>query len=122
MTELQRIPSANTLIHADLGLGSLLITPGGFAPIDFSLSGYGGRAQECGMLATNFNDVSVRQAIFDSYAQESGFSLDAHHLDGFFALAVLLFIASQHTRYENEEWFAKSMSRCCNGCLARAIG
>lgn len=122
MTELQRIPTANTLIHADLGLGNILVTPDGFAPIDFSLSGYGSRAQECGMLATNFNDASVQKAIFDSYAQESGVSLDARHLDGFFALSVLLFIASQHTRYENEEWFAQSMSRWCGGCLARVIG
>lgn len=113
MTELDSKPDSKSLIHADLNFGNVLQTPNGFAPIDFSLSGYGYRAQECGMIASNFTDALLQRAVCEGYAQSSGISIDPLHLQPFYALSILLFITSQHNRYYDKDWFSPAMDRWC---------
>ncbi|MDW7656903.1 MAG: phosphotransferase [Bacillota bacterium] len=122
MTCLDGDATSKGLIHADLGFNNVLCTPNGLAPIDFSLSGYGYKAQECGMIASNYSDTGQRQAVYDGYAEISGTVFDPHHTEAFFALSVLLFITSQHERFYRDEWFAPAMDRWCNTCFAPLNG
>lgn len=118
MTALDRVPQAKGLIHADLGFSNILHTPDGLAPIDFSLAGYGYKVQECGMLASNYGSSEQRKAVCDGYTATSGTQIDPHHIDVFLAVSILLFIASQHERYHQEEWFGQAMDRWCDTCFA----
>lgn len=122
MTELDSVPSARSLIHSDMSLGNIIRTPRGLAPIDFSLSGYGYRAQECGMIASNYESEDCQRSVCEGYARASGIEVDMHHLDAFFSMSVLLFISAQHGRFHGEEWFGEAMDRWCDGCFARTIG
>lgn len=115
MTVLDKIPGAGSLIHADLSFGNVLLTPSGPAPIDFSLSGFGYKAQECGMLAANYRGRREWESIRESYGRESGFPVDPHHMHSFMAFSVLLFIAAQHNRFWRERWFRESMARWTGG-------
>ena len=63
MTTLDARPGTKCLIHADLSEGNLIKTGRGLAPVDFSLSSYGYRAQECGMLAFGFAEKKERDAM-----------------------------------------------------------
>jgi len=114
MTELDALPNSKSLIHADLNFGNVLQTSSGLAPIDFSLSGYGYKVQECGMIASNFLDPLVKKSVCDGYTKTSGMSIDSHHLDAFYSLSVLLFITCQHERFHSKDWFAPAMERWCN--------
>ena len=122
MTRLDAIPDSEGLIHGDLGFANILRTPDGLAPIDFSLSGYGYKAQECGMIATNYSDPAQQRAVYEGYAEAGGVPADPHHADAFFALSVLLFIVCQHERFYREEWFAKAMDRWCDTCFTPLTG
>ncbi len=122
MTALDRIPGAESLIHADLSFGNVLLTPSGPAPIDFSLSGFGYKAQECGMLAANYKAPREWERIRESYQRESGFGVDRHHMHGFMAFSVLLFIAAQHNRFWRERWFQESMERWTGGLFREVSG
>lgn len=119
MTELDAQPGMQSVIHADLSPGNILITPHGIAPIDFSLSGIGYKPHECGMIASCYNDPALWQAVADGYAEESGITLDPHHVDAFFAMSVLLFITAQHNRFGNDDWFPDAMDRWCKECFGR---
>lgn len=121
MTQLDEIPNAKGLIHADLGFSNILKTENGFVPIDFSLSGYGYKALECGMISTNFEDPILLENLRESYQQKSGITVLPFHRDAFFAFAVLLFIASQHDRFYTEDWFKKAMDRWCSTCFSKVI-
>ncbi len=114
MTRLDDLPGAQGLIHADLGFGNVLCTPRGLAPIDFSLSGYGYRTHDCGMIASNMPEPAQRRAVCEGYEEASGMRLAPHDVDAFLALSVLLFIASQHTRFHREDWFGIAMERWCD--------
>ena len=113
MAELDNIPNSKCLIHADLNFGNVLQTPCGFAPIDFSLSGYGYKVQECGMIASNYQDPVDQNAICEGYQKTSGMAIDPHHMQSFYALSILLFITSQHNRFYDKEWYAPAMNRWC---------
>ncbi|MDD3242666.1 MAG: phosphotransferase [Eubacteriales bacterium] len=117
MTQLDAQTDSRALLHCDMGFGNVLATPQGLAPIDFSLSGFGYRVQECGMIASNYNDPALRRAVCRGYEEESGISFDPHHVDAFFSLSVLLFIACQHGRFFSEDWFAAAMDRWCRTCF-----
>lgn len=115
MTVLDKTPGAGSLIHADLSFGNVLLTPSGPAPIDFSLSGFGYKAQECGMLAANYRGRREWERIRESYGRESGFPVEPHHMHSFMAFSVLLFIAAQHNRFWRERLFRESMARWTGG-------
>lgn len=111
MTILDEQPDSYCLIHADLSCGNIIITPDGLAPIDFSLSGFGYRAQECGMLAAGYKQEYAREAVRISYEKASGIKIPRHHMKAFDLFSILLFIALQHDRYWAEPWFQDSLIR-----------
>ncbi|MCI8350844.1 MAG: phosphotransferase [Oscillospiraceae bacterium] len=121
MTELDGRPGSRCLIHADLGAGNLLKTPIGLAPIDFSLSGYGHRAQECGMAAFNFQEPEQREQVRRSYEAAGGVEIPRHHLDAFGAFSILLFLSAQHDKVWREDWFREAMARWCETEFARVV-
>ena len=115
MAELDGIPGARSLIHADLGFGNVLRTPSVLCPIDFSLSGYGYRVQECGMLAANYIHEEQWECIREGYERAGGIAVDRHHMQIFRAFSFLLFIAAQHNRFWRERWFRDFMNRWTAG-------
>lgn len=114
MSELNGQPDSKCLIHADLSTENILKTPSGLAPIDFSLSGFGFRAQECGMLAFNYEREEEREAVRAAYEAASGIVIAPHHMKAFGIFSILAFIAAQHERYWTEDWFRKAMERWTN--------
>lgn len=111
MAELDKQPDSKCLIHADLSTENILKTPAGLAPIDFSLSGFGYRAQECGMLAYNYDNEKEREAVRVSYEAASGVAVKPRHMKAFGIFSILAFIAAQHDRYWKEAWFREAMVR-----------
>lgn len=121
MASLEECPDAKSLIHADLSFGNVILTPQGLAPIDFSLSGFGYKAQECGMLAANYESKEAQERIRTSYEEESGIAIEKHHMEAFLAFSVLLFVAAQHNRYGREKWFQDCMVRWTKGLFRDVI-
>ena len=113
MAKLDQEPDSVALLHADMGFGNLIQTKEGLAPIDFSLSGYGYRAQECGMIASNYQSKEQQDAVSLGYFDECGFEVPTLHRDSFLALSVLLFISCQHDRFFMEEWYPSAVERWC---------
>ncbi len=111
MTVLDVRPGTKCLIHADLSEGNLIKTGAGLAPVDFSLSGYGYRAQECGMLAFGFQEEKEREAVRLSYERASGIPIEKRHMNAFGIFSILLFVTLQHDRHWEQEWFQNSMIR-----------
>lgn len=111
MAQLDAQPDSKCLIHADLSTDNILKTPTGLAPIDFSLSGFGYRAQECGMLAYNYDNEKEREAVRASYEAASGVTIRPRHMKAFGIFSILAFIAAQHDRYWKEAWFREAMVR-----------
>lgn len=114
MTYLDAQPDATALIHSDMSFSNILVTPEGLAPIDFSLSGYGYRAQECGLLACFYENPAHQAALCRGYEEESGLTLDQHAVDCFIALSTLLFITCQHSRFAGQDWFDDALNRWCS--------
>lgn len=117
MSILDREENSTAYIHADMGFGNIILSDGLLSPIDFSLSGYGYRAAECGMLASNFNTDDDYKAIRDGYESVSGIKIDPHTQKAFLAMSILLFISAQHSRVRGEDWFRGAMKRLCGGVL-----
>ena len=111
MEELDRQPNSKCLIHADLSTENIIKTSTGLTPIDFSLSGYGYRAQECGMLAFNYENEEDREAVRIGYEKASGVEVKQYHVRAFGIFSFLAFIAAQHDRYWTEAWFQDSLLR-----------
>ncbi|MBD5534457.1 MAG: phosphotransferase [Lachnospiraceae bacterium] len=111
MAELDKQPNSKCLIHADLSPDNIIITSVGLAPIDFSLSGFGYRAQECGMLAFSYDSEEEREIVRTSYEKASGVEIKRQHMNAFGIFSILAFIASQHDRYWTEAWFQESMKK-----------
>ncbi len=109
MAELDKQPNSKCLIHADLSTENILKTAEGLAPIDFSLSGFGYRAQECGMLAFSYDSEAEREIVRTSYEKASGVEIKRQHMNAFGVFSILAFIAAQHDRYFTESWFQESM-------------
>lgn len=98
------------VIHADLGYGNLIDSEGILVPIDFSLAGYGAYAQECGMIASNYNNDKDLVKILEGVRQGNEI-ISKKDAEIFLAFSVLLFIGAQHNRNFQEEWFIDGMRR-----------
>lgn len=121
MTVLDMVPGSRSLIHADLSFGNVLQTASGLSPIDFSLSGYGYKAQECGMLASNYSHMREQESIRKSYERTGRIVIERHHMQSFLAFSVLLFIAAQHNRFWQQKWFKDSMIRWVGGLFQEVL-
>lgn len=114
MHELDRIPEAYGMIHADLGLSNIIVSNEGFVPIDFSLSGYGFYYMEVAMLMSNLSDKKIRSIVKVGYEEVIGHEVPICYIDAFFAFGVLLYICSQHEKGFKEDWFSGAINRWCN--------
>lgn len=110
MAELDEQPNSKSLIHADLSTENIIETPCGLAPIDFSLSGFGYRAQECGMVALNYENEEDQEVFRTSYEAASGVEIKRHHMKAFGIFSMLAYIAAQHNRYWTEPWFQEMIA------------
>lgn len=81
------------LVHADLSSSNLLLTERGLVPIDFGLSGYGPWIMDLGFLLTQHGDPAAREAIVQGY-EERGDRVDPRRAEPYFALSILLFMAT----------------------------
>lgn len=122
MEELEAIPGTKGYVHADLSRSNLIRTLNAeVVPIDFSLSGMGYYAMDIGMLLTDFADKTVRNSIKEAYEQEMGKEVSVACIEAFFAFGVILYIACQHHKAYQEDWFAKAMERWCNTIFAPLV-
>ena len=121
MAALDMEPNTKSLIHSDLGSGNILKTPTGLAFIDFSLSGYGYKAQECGMIASNYSGEDEWERVREGYEKAGGVPIEKYHMEAFRAFSVLGFIASQHDRYWREERFKSSLTRWTNTIFLKVL-
>ena len=114
MDELDDIPNMKGFIHADLSQSNLIMADNEIIPIDFSLSGYGYFYMDVGMILSSYKEKNIRKIIKKAYENSIGKEVPICYIDSFFALGVLLFIASQHDKSSNEDWFKGAMERWCN--------
>lgn len=109
MESLGESPAVYGLLHGDPGAGNLLACGDAVGLIDFGLSGYGYYAMDVAGLLANVSDPAMRAQLLQGYASVNGSAPDARTLEPFFALQILLFLACQHTRFYQEDWFVKRM-------------
>jgi Ser/Thr protein kinase RdoA (MazF antagonist) len=122
MEELEAVPGTKGYVHADLSRSNLIRTLNDeVVPIDFSLSGIGYYAMDIGMLLTDFADKIMRNSIKEAYEQEMGKEVSVACVEAFFAFGVILYIACQHHKAYQEDWFAKAMDRWCNTIFAPLV-
>lgn len=105
-----RTPGAHGLIHADLGLGNLLVHEGRVSPIDFGLCGHGPLLFDVGGLMGAFNDPALRRNALEGYARlrllEDG---DMRGIEAGFLAGILLFMAMHHGNPHVREWFGRRL-------------
>lgn len=110
--ELQETKKDAILVHSDLSLTNMLVTPTGIVPIDFSLFGYGHPMMDLGGLYCCVNGVDIRRTIADSYRQ-AGEEIDFHALDCCFALDILLGVITHCESWVGQDWFTNRMKHWC---------
>ena len=98
--------------HADLGSSNLILTANGsVTPIDFSLCGYSHYYMDLGgVLELDYRD-EMRKYIHRGYLSERDCEINPDYLEVYFALSVLLFIASQFERSVHWDWFDDTIKR-----------
>lgn len=101
-------PGKFGLIHADLGLGNLLVRPDGMvSPIDFGLCGHAPLLFDIGGLMGTYNDPALRRAALDGYRQDRPQQVeDARLMEAGFLASIFLFMA-MHLRNDHvRAWFS----------------
>lgn len=121
MKLLDSCPCAKGLIHTDLSLSNVIRTPSGLSPIDFSLSGFGYKVQDVGMLLSNYAGEEEWSYIREGYERAGGVAMDPHYTEAFLAFSILLFVAAQHNRYGKEKWFRESVERWTVGLFREVL-
>lgn len=111
MDELDKIPYMSGIVHADLSPSNLILSDQQIVPIDFSLSGYGFHYMDLGMILSQWKDHSIRKSIKSGYEKVIGKEVPLRYIEPFFALGVLLFIACQHEKIHQQDWFEDALER-----------
>jgi len=107
---LNRAPGAHGLIHADLGLGNLIVHGETVSPIDFGLCGHGPFLLDLGGLMGTFDLPPLRQAALDGYAELRPLRADGlRSVEAFFLLSVLLFMALHLRNGRVRAWFGRRL-------------
>jgi len=102
------------LTHADLSLSNMVVSAAGdVTPIDFGLSGYSHYQMDIGGLFSHIQKAEDRQMLLRGYESAHGFACDMRSVEPYFALQVLLFIATQYERAVEWEWFSDALVRWC---------
>lgn len=106
--KLQESKKDSILVHSDLSLSNILVTPNNVVPIDFSLFGYCHPMMDIGGLYCYLNGVDLRRAVADGYRKAGG-KIDYHALDCCFALGILLGVITHCEGWLGQDWFADRM-------------
>lgn len=96
-------------IHSDFSKDNLIDTGEHTVPIDFSLSGYGYYFMDLGMFLCKFKDSQVKRELVRGYESIRQIQVPQRHLESFYNMGILLFIACQHTRAHEEGWLDEKM-------------
>ena len=107
---LQEAEADLVAIHADLSPSNLLETPGGLAPIDFSLCGLGHPMHDLGILLGNIGSQAERQAVVQGY-EAAGGQIHLPLLNAGYALGLLEALAFHAGIWPREPWFAPRLTR-----------
>lgn len=102
------------LVHADLSKSNLILWEGRVAPIDFSLSGFAHAAMDLGGLFAVFVEPEEREALLAGYRDRQGWAPEWGDIEAYFALSVVLYIASHAPEPGERDWFGGALSRWCN--------
>ena len=100
------------IVHADLGKSNMIVgTDGRLSPIDFSLCGYSHFYMDIGgIYGLNYDDEG-RAKIIEGYKGVRRCEIEPRYVEPYFALGVVLFIASQYERAKDWDWFPGNMER-----------
>lgn len=102
------VPGAHGLIHADLGLGNLLVEGDTLSPIDFGLCGHGPFAQDVGGLLGTFDTPALRQAMLDGYRNLRPLPPD-DAIQAAFLASIYYFMAMHLRNPAVQEWFGRRL-------------
>ncbi len=113
MDELDAMPGGPCIVHSDLSAANLIVRNGAVSPIDFCLCGYSHIHMDIGSLYGHWSTEPERRALIDGYEAVAGTRVDFRYVEPYFALQVLLFIASQYERAKDWAWFGGAVGRWC---------
>lgn len=113
MSELEKMQGTAGFIHADLSPSNMILSNKRIVPIDFSLSGFGYYYMDIAGILAQLNDLALRKNIIDGYEKAAQTKILVKHIEPFFALCVLLYIACQHDKASKEDWFEQAVVRWC---------
>ncbi len=106
---------AKHIVHSDLSKSNLLLNvEGNITPIDFSLCGYSHFYQDLGGLFASIEKDNDRRCLIDSYKTYRNIAVEPYYIEPYFALQVILFIASQYERASEWDWYSGAMDRWCS--------
>lgn len=108
---LDKVPDSFGLIHADFGLGNIIMHNDTLSLIDFSFCGYGHFNMDLGFAVSNFKEIELRRALINGYEESLGIRVDIRSVESFFVFGVILYITSQHKKIYKENWFQGNMER-----------
>lgn len=114
MRELNEMAGTRGLIHSDLSKSNLVLCERGIAPIDFCLCGYGHFAMDLGSLCSHFDSPGDRADILRGYARVHPGGIHPYFIEPFFAMQILLFIATHYGMAAQWNWFSGAMARWVN--------
>lgn len=104
-------PGAHGLIHADLGLGNLIVHEGSVSIIDFGLCGHGPLLMDVGGMLGAFDLPKLRRAMLAGYrALRPAQAGDDRAIEAHFLIGVYLFMA-MHLRSPLNEWFGRRLPK-----------
>ncbi len=102
------IPGSHGLIHADLGLGNLLVEGDTLSPIDFGLCGHGPFAQDVGGMLGAFDTPALRQATLAGYEKLRPLP-PADAVEAAFLAGIYYFMAMHLRNPAVQEWFGRRL-------------
>jgi len=100
------------IVHSDLGKSNVIIgADGNLASIDFSLCGYSHFYMDIGSIYGLSHSDERRRRMIGGYKSINNCEIVPRYIEPYFALGVVLFIASQYERAKNWDWFPGNMER-----------
>lgn len=113
MDELDSEQGSSGVIHADLSPSNLILSNTQIVPIDFSLSGTGFYYMDIGLMVSHFSDRELRKSIVNGYEEIMKRKIPLNYIEAFFTLGIFLFIACQHGKVYNQDWFNGALEHWC---------
>lgn len=106
----QAAPGQYGLIHADLGLGNLIVDGRTITPIDFSLCGHAPLLFDLGGLMGTFGRPALRRAALEGYAALRPLDeTDFRATEAYFVLSICCFMAMHLRNPHVRGWFGRRL-------------